>query len=989
MQQRVPITPPFAHNPSQEPQIADTNNPRNSHAFIDDQKCAHEGSHDQSLKEKIQKAIQRKIETDPARHSFKTKKAAKKMRTRNRLSFQALKVRYCDPGYAAQLVRCDKVISYDSGAEPTCCKSCSYGCKLFFNKDENYSLLQEAIQDWWGAKATSSSQQADLYQDVLQGYNAVDQTQHWFIKGKEVCKNFYCRTRGKHRTVIEACQRDFLQQKTSYLHAVEKEHKNSGNKHTDGILRDQITAWLEIFAKHVGDKMPHEKMIVLPYREISAVYEEYVDDMNVIKENAASQSYFGQVFNACCNDSGVRLCRDTGTFVTCTVCDAYHIALRAAKSPAQRIQLKALRRRHLTKQRIQREKYYKHKLKAMMSPHKYLSIIMDGMDQKKTDCPVVGRNVKDESPLGQRIIGVKVHGIANYCYVVDDSVPGGTNLMIEILNRVLQDLDSRGMLPSDPEPVFYLQVDNCGENKNRTMFAYLTDLVKRNIFHKVKACFLMVGHTHEDIDQFFSVISKHLKQVHITCPDQQTLLKEVANAFQNAIDRPEVLVLSALDIFDYKRLYDPVLDPDLAYHQEPHQFRIKTFLSKESKLVLVHYKQWAQSLSWLPLLPTVSLSEHPDNQPRSPKRRKMSRHSTTKGQMIAKVKEQLLSDCSKRHVLDHCEDIPENRCFDNEHPLVVNEQSNMCPTVQLPVASIRGILWIRESPSLSCAPRLVFDDVVIERNIQWSQKVYDTIRTTFATKYRSIFTDQVINNWKLWFEQQQQIWNHGMRPSTSTLNFPRPLSCRVPIDSVVHENEEVEDCALEDLGDSVEFLTFSNFDGKFGQFTKQDRMHMVRLTLAEITSHNSKQVVLENRAGIYKFTHVDRETQVEKVQIAVGIVTKVHTCPITENLLYDIKFCPPKGAKPAKKGRADTLYQDISADMAFNVNYKSRVGRKVENEDVNLPRKVMLAFNLELNKSDGKFCKKRRNDSIYNASSYMLAENVIREFYENKNIELS
>ena len=75
--------------------------------------------------------------------------------------------------------------------------------------------------------------------------------------------------------------------------------------------------------------------------------------------------------------------------------------------------------------------------------------------------------------------------------------------------------------------------------------------------------------------------------------------------------------------------------------------------------------------------------------------------------------------------------------------------------------------------------------------------------------------------------------------------------------------------------------------------------------------------------------------------------------------------------------------------MAFNVNYKSRVGRKVENEDVNLHQKVMLAFNLELNKSDGKVCKKRRNDSIYNASSYMLAENVIREFYENKNIELS
>ena len=67
--------------------------------------------------------------------------------------------------------------------------------------------------------------------------------------------------------------KDFLQQKACYLHAVEKEHKNSGNKHTDDIRCNQITAWLEIFAKCVSDKMPHVKIIVLPYREMSAIYE--------------------------------------------------------------------------------------------------------------------------------------------------------------------------------------------------------------------------------------------------------------------------------------------------------------------------------------------------------------------------------------------------------------------------------------------------------------------------------------------------------------------------------------------------------------------------------------------------------------------------------------------------------------------------------------------------------------------------------------------
>ena len=71
---------------------------------------------------------------------------------------------------------------------------------------------------------------------------------------------------------------------------------------------------------------------------------------------------------------------------------------------------------------------------------------------------------------------------------------------------------------------------------------------------------------------------------------------------------------------------------------------------------------------------------------------------------------------------------------------------------------------------------------------------------------------------------------------------------------------------------------------------------------------------------------------------------------------FTFKFCPPKGAKPQKGSRPDTLYQYINCDMCFNLHYQSRTGKKVENEDRKLEREVLVLlalknFNLDINKS--------------------------------------
>jgi hypothetical protein len=68
--------------------------------------------------------------------------------------------------------------------------------------------------------------------------------------------------------------------------------------------------------------------------------------------------------------------------------------------------------------------------------------------------------------------------------------------------------------PAVPLPKrLYLQLDNSAkDNKNRFVMAFYSLLTARGIFKEVTVGFLIVGHTHEDIDAYFSYLSKLLKQ---------------------------------------------------------------------------------------------------------------------------------------------------------------------------------------------------------------------------------------------------------------------------------------------------------------------------------------------------------------------------------------------------------------------------------------------------------------------------------------------
>ena len=106
------------------------------------------------------------------------------------------------------------------------------------------------------------------------------------------------------------------------------------------------------------------------------------------------------------------------------------------------------------------------------------------------------------------LIGVLAHGVGSWVYTMSDKWKSDSNVTIEVLQRVLTDIERKKGLPRK----LYLQMDNCvRENKNKYVLGYLSWLVERGVFEEIELSFLPVGHTHEDIDQLFSRLAIALR----------------------------------------------------------------------------------------------------------------------------------------------------------------------------------------------------------------------------------------------------------------------------------------------------------------------------------------------------------------------------------------------------------------------------------------------------------------------------------------------
>ncbi len=134
-----------------------------------------------------------------------------------------------------------------------------------------------------------------------------------------------------------------------------------------------------------------------------------------------------------------------------------------------------------------------HREKARSKPSKYLSVIIDGMDQNKTNVPHVTQETKSTQNLWRlrsHLTGALVHtksvnGKVVFAFFDLMQWPHDSNLTIAVLNLVLVTLQ-QAIFDHPLPPVLYVQLDNTArENKNKYVFSYLALLVQLKIFKKV------------------------------------------------------------------------------------------------------------------------------------------------------------------------------------------------------------------------------------------------------------------------------------------------------------------------------------------------------------------------------------------------------------------------------------------------------------------------------------------------------------------------
>jgi hypothetical protein len=142
-----------------------------------------------------------------------------------------------------------------------------------------------------------------------------------------------------------------------------------------------------------------------------------------------------------------------------------------------------------------------------------MCLIVDGMDQNTTMIPKMRQTVKSTESrfMKTHLCRVLIHGMGLYTDVRFNvhQLHDSNQVVTSIMHAIGDVRIRREKLP----PVLRIQANDCGwENKNIYMFGLCAALVEQGYFKEVQLSFLIVGHTHEDIDLRFSIISNTLKR---------------------------------------------------------------------------------------------------------------------------------------------------------------------------------------------------------------------------------------------------------------------------------------------------------------------------------------------------------------------------------------------------------------------------------------------------------------------------------------------
>lgn len=394
--------------------------------------------------------------------------------------------------------------------------------------------------------------------------------------------------------------------------------------------RESSTIFIEYIAERFSSNSPNpdeDKLRVLPHDTFNQLWHSYESHM-LLPENLsyprAAKECFRKAWKAIKAKGTVRLTRGKGTFPTCDICNNANDMLASSKSytKRQREIIYQYKMYHLDQQAGEREALRLMKKKAQemneTGQPKMLCIFGDGMTEYATRVPKYGpnNNKKDKSFFANRVFGVEV-----YCgpirgeilFHTDDFVQKGANFCVEVYRRTLIEvgimLKKRGL---NMPRVMHCQWDNSGENKNKEMLMYSSVLVELGRFDEITMGFLLVGHTHASIDQYFSCLRKRIRQaLYIASPAAMRKLfayaldeeEEARSVFRVPLAQIQLRVIR-----DYRIAFAPYWNKTIMHYQIPYNYRFfRVFLK-----AVAQYRQYSfpDSAPWFPALPSIPAMSH-------------------------------------------------------------------------------------------------------------------------------------------------------------------------------------------------------------------------------------------------------------------------------------------------------------------------------------------------------------------------------------------
>ena len=365
---------------------------------------------------------------------------------------------------------------------------------------------------------------------------------------------------------------------------------------------------------HVGDYMPDDKQLVIPRRW---KYEEYEECKESLGADAGSLSYFCTVLREAPELAHIVYARFLLNFQGCKTCIPLHDNVMVALKSGDKVALaaaKAKRTVHFREQRAERLSLYTRVAWGRDPTQSTLSMIIDKWDSNKTSVPFFARSMTwwqttKHHILEQHVVGVLIHGVPNsaFLYTVNNSIGGGANLNVEALRRTM--VHKYGGSTPLPRRIC-VNADNASDNKCWTVLLFLGMLVYHRYTNECFLSFLLVGHTHEDIDQLFSVLSRYLKRLgKVMGPNE--FQDELHNAM-HAAKRPAIIerieCLLDWDTHLFPHLVKPAPtgiqhatlgtkeDGDVEV-EVPHLFWIHR---RSDGVVVLHYKELAAHPVFLP-----------------------------------------------------------------------------------------------------------------------------------------------------------------------------------------------------------------------------------------------------------------------------------------------------------------------------------------------------------------------------------------------------